>query len=444
MQDIVPVCGVCQNSIFEAITPEPAGKEVGKCPACQTPHHRACWEQNKGCSLNHCSIFPKPGQAFPSTNLIELHSVPYLEDAIQETYKMGVIDQLYEPPILIKVHPPLKSSATPAHPSAEPLLPPIRLAGDVIAPRRNRAFRFVLPSIIIVIIGLFVIIQNTRSKAPILPSSTNIPEAVIVPPTNHSPVVTSIIEISEPKTQAPQMATKSDADQSTISSHSLPGELTSEKPKYEWIAYSFGKQGKQDIILRNISDGEFTLLTSGNNWDQSPTLSPDGRFLAYTSCRGDCEIYIIDMQTRSERRLTSLNVQAKWPDWCQDPSNPWIVFEGLPDKYTHQIWRVNIETGEAKVLTANGSDTRPAWLPDCTKIVFGRAKADSNRDGAITANDFQDMYILDLTSKDISPVFTTPDDDDFNFAWSPNNDWIAFTRVSTDSGTPFTKQRGSQ
>lgn len=42
------VCPFCKNEIKE-------GEAVKVCPACNTPHHEACWEDNKGCAIIGCS-----------------------------------------------------------------------------------------------------------------------------------------------------------------------------------------------------------------------------------------------------------------------------------------------------------------------------------------------------------------------------------------------------
>ena len=66
-------------------------------------------------------------------------------------------------------------------------------------------------------------------------------------------------------------------------------------------------------------------ITNDSFYEVEPAWSPDGRFLAYSSDKAGTEdIYIRDMMTNTERRLTSLDgaeVSAAWsPDGKRSPS----------------------------------------------------------------------------------------------------------------------------
>jgi hypothetical protein len=43
----VGVCPYCQSPITE-------DEEHVRCPACHTPHHRSCWQENGGCAVYGC------------------------------------------------------------------------------------------------------------------------------------------------------------------------------------------------------------------------------------------------------------------------------------------------------------------------------------------------------------------------------------------------------
>jgi len=202
-----------------------------------------------------------------------------------------------------------------------------------------------------------------------------------------------------------------------------------------WMAYAYGMIREElDIYILDLWTSNTKQITSGKNLDEAPTFSPDGRFLAYTSCRGDCEIYKFDLTTNKEVQLTDLPIQAKFPDWCRNPNKSWIIFEGRTSNRAHQLWMVDVGSNEATpLLTSEPSASRPGWSPSCTQAVFGRANKDTDRNGSISGNDFLDLYILDIKSKTITQVIDTPDKDEFSYVWSPDGNWIAFTRISNDT-----------
>ena len=57
---------------------------------------------------------------------------------------------------------------------------------------------------------------------------------------------------------------------------------------------------------------------------------------------------------------------------------------------------------------------------------------DTTGDGRITVNDRLDIYTLDLASRVEKNLTSTPDFDDFNYAWSPGGERIVFASVRLD------------
>jgi Tol biopolymer transport system component len=94
---------------------------------------------------------------------------------------------------------------------------------------------------------------------------------------------------------------------------------------------------------------------------------------------------------------------------------------------------LDLATGDVVQLTDGGADTRPSWSPDGTRILFGRATSDTTGDGQVTVNDAADIFILDIASQEATNLTGTPDFGDFNFAWSPDAEWIAFTSMRRDA-----------
>jgi dipeptidyl-peptidase-4 len=83
-----------------------------------------------------------------------------------------------------------------------------------------------------------------------------------------------------------------------------------------------------DLFLWQIESGGFEQLTSTPMAERDPKLSPDGRRIAF---RRDHDLYVLDLKTRKEIRLTSngtetlLNGQLDWvyPEELEIPSAFW-------------------------------------------------------------------------------------------------------------------------
>lgn len=193
-------------------------------------------------------------------------------------------------------------------------------------------------------------------------------------------------------------------------------------------------------------------LTFGGKRDASPRWSPDGRWLAFTSARGDdpAQLFVLPADGPGEsRQLTHLPEAVEGPVWSPDSSR--IAFtarahdpnddeddlskrrprridrlqhrldhEGWTQGRTHHLFVVGLDGADARQVTdGDFEDAWPAWSPDGTTLAFTSARHDD----------------WDLTTTD--DVFTVPADggppvkitatEGFHAApvWSPDGEQIA-------------------
>ena len=138
------------------------------------------------------------------------------------------------------------------------------------------------------------------------------------------------------------------------------------------------------------------------------------------------EIYILDLSTEGETRLTNNNVIDAHPDWSPDDSK--IVFGSFRDALgnpsgTADIYVVKIDGSELMQLTnSSWEDNDPEWSPDGKWIVF-KSTRNTEQSGR------EEIYIMKSDGSDSQRLTTTSGwQSDHDPSWSPNSDHILFTR----------------
>lgn len=146
-------------------------------------------------------------------------------------------------------------------------------------------------------------------------------------------------------------------------------------PDGEWLYYSVSQGGNSDIRRVRVTGAGGAPETVAGGWglEVSPTLSPDGRRMAFVSDRGGApQIYVKDLGSREETRI-SKGGYATSPSWS--PAGDRIA-------YTARVG------GRFALFTTapDGSDTRavvsapdadcedPSFSPDGRYLVYSHRK----------------------------------------------------------------------
>jgi uncharacterized protein (TIGR01244 family) len=174
-------------------------------------------------------------------------------------------------------------------------------------------------------------------------------------------------------------------------------------PDGTMVAFTSDRSDKQQIYVIRIAGGEAEPITSaedgvGGNF----AWSPDGKHLAYTMTDakpdawktrdkkyGDFEIvdadyrlshlWVIDLATKTPKRLTSGTFTVGSFDWS--PDNSAIAFDhslNSDPSYSHTIDISVVSVADAKIrplVKQDGVDNRPMWSPDGATIAFSSSMA---------------------------------------------------------------------
>ena len=136
----------------------------------------------------------------------------------------------------------------------------------------------------------------------------------------------------------------------SISAAMAAGKQMPHSSEILYMAYS---EINPDLYLMDIERGFSINLTRHHAYDGSPSWSPDGEWIAFTSDRdGGLNVFVMDAAGKNLRRLTSGTGAYDSPRWSRDGQR--LVFFGRGS--TQELYGINFDGSNFEQLT---SDTVP-------------------------------------------------------------------------------------
>jgi len=164
-------------------------------------------------------------------------------------------------------------------------------------------------------------------------------------------------------------------------------------PDGRWIAYErTGAEGPTHIWLMSRDGRNPRQLTFGTGYDYTPTWSPDGTKLAFTSDRdGNSEIYTVRVADGAVSRLTFNSAADQGPNWSW--ANGQIAFHSNRYGPNPEIFRMEADGTNPVRLTVNpNGDAGPSWSPAGDRILFFGNRAE------------QTLYVMQADGFNIVPL----------------------------------------
>lgn len=138
-------------------------------------------------------------------------------------------------------------------------------------------------------------------------------------------------------------------------------------PDGKWLAYSSNKVGREMLYIMNLKTKKSRRLTFAGRYNSSPSWSPDSNTLVFAGySKGHYDIFSISKEGNNLKRLTSFRgVGRRWAnneDPSFSPDGQMVVFSSDKTGFKHlYLMRSGDGGGLRRITRGPGSYERPKW-----------------------------------------------------------------------------------
>lgn len=213
--------------------------------------------------------------------------------------------------------------------------------------------------------------------------------------------------------------------------------------KYVWPIFD-----SYNIYSSNLEGSNIEKLISSNYYDAESTVSPDGRFLVFTSARsGDLELWRYEFATEELIQLTNelgydggaffsndskkIVWRASRPVGEAAAQYKELLAQGLVEPTSLNIFIADINGKDAvQVTDLPGANWAPFFHPSDKKVLFC-----SNHHSIDTGGRLFDIFMIDIDGKNIEQITHSGTFDAFPM-FSPDGKKIVFSSNRVPNGQP--------
>lgn len=177
-------------------------------------------------------------------------------------------------------------------------------------------------------------------------------------------------------------------------------------PDNKEILLSLSKDGNAELYVLDREGKTKRRLTRIPSIEVGASWSPTGNLIAFQSDRsGSPQIYLMDSEGLNVQRLTFEGVTNDSPDFS--PLGTSIAFVTRGANGDFQVSTIDVTGENFRVLEQNGSNENPHWAPDGWHLVYSKQVGSD-----------KDLYIMDRFGNKRRRV--TFDGESFSPAWQPS------------------------
>jgi Tol biopolymer transport system component len=297
--------------------------------------------------------------------------------------------------------------------------PPAPLQPPQPEPTRNRRWLWLVPLLLILCLALFIggqwlwrgtVGQPTTPtvEVVILPVPTDVieePAATSEPPaaTIEQPVAT----IEEPTATIEEAAP-------LVPATVTPTPLPPPPPRRNQIVFQSNRDGDHEIYIMEQDGSSQRKLTSNTFADNYPVVSPDGRQILFQSERdGNKEVYVMNLDGGDQRRLTNSATADRLPTWSPDGTQIAFVSERSGNRNLHIM---DADGGNERQVTFDDLWTgHPSWSVN-NQLAFN---------GGEVAGSTWEIYVVDIDGGNRRQL-TSNSVSDWAPEWSPDGRRILY------------------
>ncbi len=207
---------------------------------------------------------------------------------------------------------------------------------------------------------------------------------------------------------------------SQLTDEAGPERFPSLSPDGKSVAYASAAAGNLDIFLQRVGGRIPINLTKNSSADDTqPAFSPDGERIAFRSEREGGGIFVMGATGESVKRLTDFGFN---PSWSSDGQQILFAIEGPLDPGARtvtdsQIWSVMVSSGEKRQITKPElvpDAVQPQWSPHGHRIAYWGIRGGQRDIWTIAAGGAGPAPVTQDLHLDWSPV------------WSPDGNYLYF------------------